>query len=296
MGVFDGVHLGHKMIIDALLHKAETNRADSLLITFDPHPRIVLQKEESELRLITSLEERIERLREDQVDHLLILPFTTQLAALSSKDFIRDYVFKPLHPSAIIVGHDHQFGRQGEGNFSTLRQLGSEFGFETEQVPALEHKGLPISSSRIRQSLLRGNVDEASEMLGYPYYLFGKVVAGNRLGRSLGFPTANIQPSDPHKLIPGLGVYAASASLGNSTYGGMMNIGHRPTLESGDVSIEIHLFDFEGNLYDHDIQVHMHARIRDEMKFPSVEELRQQLLKDEVIARKMLRNVGVLQA
>lgn len=293
LGTFDGVHLGHLSILDKLKEIASGLNAQTLIITFDPHPRLVLQQDNKSLRFITSLQERIERLRLAGIDNLLILPFTTSLAALSSEGFVRKYIKGALNARAVVVGYDHHFGRRAEGNFHTLEELGRELDFSVHRVEAFYVGGEPVSSSRIRDCVSVGDVSEARQLLGYPYFVFGKVVEGNKVGRKIGFPTANIAPDDPHKLLPTMGVYAGTALVGGKRYKGMVNVGIRPTLNMDDLTIEMHLFDFNEDIYGMDIRICLQAWIREEIQFRGVEELSKQLSKDKITALSLLKDVSI---
>lgn len=291
-GTFDGVHLGHQTILKRLIEISLKQKGQSVVITFHPHPRLVLQPDNKSLELLNTLEERIERLSKAGVEHLLVIPFTKDFASLSSLDFIREVLVHGVHTKKLVIGYDHHFGKNREGSFENLNKVGPVYGFDVEEIPAKDIDEVAISSTQIRKALHSGDIQTANEYLGYAYPFEGQVIHGNHLGSKLGFPTANIELPEKRKLIPANGVYAVSVVTKNGKFKGMMNIGVRPTV-SNDMNkqIEVHLFDFQGDLYSECIQIQMHARIRDEQKFNGLDELITQLNKDKESAQDLLIHI-----
>jgi riboflavin kinase/FMN adenylyltransferase len=290
VGIFDGVHLGHRFIIERLKQAAERLGGESTLVTLWPHPRMVLNKADNDFRLLNTLEEKTGILEEEGIDHLVVIPFTTPFSRLSSCDFIREYLVEKIGIRHLVVGYNHRFGRDREGNFEKLSECAGKFRFGIEKVPPLELDAGEVSSSRIRECIENGNIKGANHLLGSEYFLSGKVVGGSRLGTSIGFPTANITPGDEAKLLPCNGVYAVRAKLENTTYPGMLNIGTRPTVndDPGKRTIEVHLLDFAGNIYSEQIVVRFIGRLRDEYRFTSTDALREQLVRDRQKTRELL--------
>jgi riboflavin kinase / FMN adenylyltransferase len=284
VGVFDGVHHGHWGIIQRLVSSAKEKNCESVVITFNPHPRLVLGNVQ-EVRLLQSLDEKLERFEKAGVDAALVIPFDKSFASIDSSDFIRNILVDIVHVSKIITGHDHMFGHGRQGDFALIEELGKKFDFEVEQVAAIEHCGRMVSSSVIRNSIIEGDMEMANCMLGYTYFLKGKVVRGNQLGKLIGFPTANIQLLDPYKLLPANGVYASFVKWNGNIYKGMSNIGTRPTIDANRLTIEVNIFDFDDEIYTDVISLYFVHRTRDEKKFGGLEQLKEQLFsdKDEVI-------------
>lgn len=280
IGTFDGVHVGHQAIFKQMQKEAARSGGETVLVTFAPHPRLVLYKDSQNLKFINTQAKKMERLEKSGVDHLIIIPFTREFSKNSSEDFIANYVVKYVHPEMIIIGYDHHFGKNREGNIQLLVSLKSKYNYDVIQVPPLYVDGMPVSSTRIRNLLKEGNLKEANRMLGYEYAITGEVIRGNGLGHKLGFPTANIKIPNEFKLIAANGVYACRALIEDKMYKGMSNIGVRPTIDHGDLTIEINLFDFEKDIYGGTITIFFVDRLRDEKKFESLEALKQQLIKD----------------
>lgn len=294
IGFFDGVHLGHRFLIQQVTDEAHRRGLSSTLITFSTHPASVLHPERM-LRLLTTPTEKAEMLGELGADHIVILPFTSQLASLTAHDFMRSVLMEQLGVRVLVIGYDHRFGHNRSEGFHDYVRDGQEMGIEVLQAKELNvgdilpHSNLSsLSSSTIRRALSEGNITQANALLGYPYYLRGQVVGGFQNGRKLGYPTANILPDDAQKLIPRHGVYAADVRMEDgTTLRGMLNIGHRPTLHNGqEESIEVHLFDFHGDLYSETLEVHFLRFIRTEKEFESLSALQEQLKKDETECRK----------
>lgn len=282
-GTFDGVHIGHQTILTRLIETAKQYNGESVLLTFSPHPRIVLSKD-SDIKLLQSLEEKVSALDKMGLDHLIIHPFTLEFAKTSSMEFIRDILKKNIGASQLVIGYDHHFGRNREGSFKHLKASSKKYGFDVEEIPAQDVDNIHVSSTKIRKALSLGDIKTANAYLSRPFSIIGQVMHGEKIGRSIGFPTANIQVDDSHKLIPLNGVYAVDVFLKDTStvYKGMLNIGFKPTLDDAaqNLSIEVHIINFEGDIYNEKIRVDFKERIRDEKQFKSLEELKEQLQKD----------------
>ncbi len=288
VGTFDGVHAGHRAIFERMKKEAELHNGETVVITFHPHPRIVLDPDNAALRFIKTQERKIQDIAEAGIDHLIVVTFTRQFANTSSSDFIRHLVVPKIKPVALIVGYDHHFGKDRSGSMDLLHVLGQEFGFEVDMVEALQIDGETVSSTKIRNLLQAGEIRKANRMLGSDYSITGRVVVGKSIGRNLGFPTANIEVDDHYKLIAAGGVYACRVHHNGQVYKGMSNIGFRPTVDHGDLTIEVHIFDFNQSIYDQQITIDFVDRMRDERKFESLEALKQQLTKDREMALSIL--------
>jgi len=280
IGTFDGVHIGHQKIIEKLIHNAKMNDCESLILTFFPHPRMVLQ-EHSEIQLLNTIEERTELLQKTGLDHLIIHPFDKAFSRLTAEEFVKDILVDQLNIYKIVIGHDHRFGRNRTANIDDLIEFGEKYGFEVEQISAQEIEAVSVSSTKIRIALEEGNIRLANQYLGQPYFLTGIIQKGKQLGRTIGFPTANLKIAENYKLIPKKGVYIVSSILGSKTVYGMMNIGVNPTVGGESTSIEIYFLDFSGDLYNQKIQVSLLEPIRSEEKFASIDLLKAQLEKDK---------------
>ncbi len=289
IGTFDGVHLGHKEIIGRLVATALEQNCDSLILTFFPHPRMVLSKQ-NDLFLLNTLEEKIELLEETGLDHLVIQPFDEAFSRLEAEEFVKTILVDQFNVKKIIIGHDHRFGRNRSADINDLKLFGEKYNFEVAQIEAQEVDNVSVSSTKIRRALGDGDVALANSYLGYNYYLTGKVVQGKQLGRTLGYPTANIQIDEPYKMLPKHGVYAVESFIDGKKVYGMMNIGNNPTVDGQKTSIEINYFDFESNLYGLKLQVYCLHRIRDEHKFGSIQLLKEQLDKDKIEAQAKMHN------
>lgn len=283
LGTFDGVHIGHRKILEKLTQSVENGKYESLVLTFFPHPRMVLQGQ-SEVKLLTTIAEKIELLEKSGIENLVIHPFDEDFSKLTASEFVKKVLVDQLHIQKIIIGHDHRFGRNRTANIDDLIAFGKEYGFEVEQISAQEIEAVSVSSTKIRKELKEGNVTLANEYLGYDYFLTGTIIKGKQLGRTIGFPTANIKVLEEYKLIPKNGVYIVKSCIDQKTVFGMMNIGLNPTIPSEKLSIEIHYFDFDSDLYDQKIVVSILKYIRPEQKFDSVDLLKAQLEKDKVTA------------
>ncbi|MDT8411666.1 MAG: bifunctional riboflavin kinase/FAD synthetase [Vicingaceae bacterium] len=281
IGTFDGVHLGHKVIINQLKKAAQELGGESVLLTFFPHPRMVVFPDDNELKLLNTIEERKELLEKAGIDHLIIHPFSKAFSRLTALEFVRDILVNRLNVKKVVIGYDHHFGRNREGSFEDLVEFGEVYGFSVEEISAQDIQQINVSSTKIRTSLLAGEIHAATQFLGYPYFINGSVVKGDKIGREIGFPTANIKPDETYKLIPKNGVYAVKVIVNKKEYEGMLNIGIRPTLKGTNETIEVNIFDFDEEIYGQQIQVKFYERIRDEQPFEDLNELKNQLSIDK---------------
>jgi riboflavin kinase/FMN adenylyltransferase len=289
IGTFDGVHLGHQKIIDRLNHEAEMIGGESVLFTFYPHPRMVIYPETHGLKLLQTQEEKLSKLAEKGLQNTIVYPFDFEFSRLSAVEFVRDFLVNKLHVKKLVIGYDHQFGRNREGTIEFLKNICDVYDFEVIEIPAKEIDEVNVSSTKIRDALLNGEVSRAADFLGEAYSLNGNVVAGDQVGRTIGFPTANLEIEDPTKLIPANGVYAVTCIVDGAKVQGMMNIGFRPSVSDKlKLKLEVHLLDFSRDIYGQNLEVSFVSRIRDERKFSGVEELKEQLKSDEVTARSLL--------
>ncbi len=290
LGTFDGVHLGHQRVILRLKEIAQEYGGESVIFTFYPHPRLVVKPEESNLRLLTTLEEKKELFGHSGIDHLMVFPFTKSFSEMSYAEFVKQILVEKMKTHCLVVGYDHRFGKNREGSFEYLKDCADKYGFKIEKLEAFLVDEANVSSTRIRKALQQGEIEKANRYLGYRFMLHGSVVEGERMGRKLGFPTANIETFDPHKLIPGYGVYAVEVMLAGKKLQGMLNIGSRPTFNNNadNRSIEVHIFDFAGDIYRKEITLVFAGRIREEQKFSGIEALTEQLKKDKAAALKIL--------
>ena len=282
VGTFDGIHLGHKKIISDLLEIKNQKNLRSVVVTFDPHPQLILRNKHKEIKLLSTTEEKICEFEKLGIDLLYILNFTKEFAEISAEDFYKKYLIEKIGLSDIVLGYDHNFGKNREGNFDSLKMFSEKFGFGVHKVDEFKINGDRVNSTTIRNLLLEGNVKKASFLLGDNYYFSGKVIYGDKRGRTIGFPTANIQPLSEYKLIPKNGVYFVKAEVkGNMRYG-MMNIGNRPTIaENTEIFIEVNLFDFSGEIYGETMKIEFLDFLREEKKFSSLDELVNQIKKDK---------------
>ena len=276
LGTFDGVHLGHTVILDRICNIAKQENLESVVLTFFPHPRLIVSND-SEIKLLNTMAEKAKLLEQKGIQNFIIHPFDKLFSELSPSEFVKQILIKQLNIQKIIIGYDHKFGKNRAADFNDLIAFGNEFGFDVEEIPAKQVDEVSVSSTKIRNSLLEGNISLANDYLGYSYMLSGIVVKGNQLGRTIGFPTANIQISENYKLIPKNGVYMVTTILNNKIIFGMMNIGVKPTLGENLMSIEVHLLHFSEDIYGHEIQVNVMERLREEQKFESFEVLKSQL-------------------
>ncbi len=288
LGTFDGLHLGHQQIVDTVIKKSLQSGGRSFLITFDPHPRKVIPGR-NDVKILSDLEDKIVILEKLGLENLFVINFTNEFSRQSPEEFVEKYLVKGIGLSEIVIGYDHHFGKERDGNFKLLQDLGRKFKFAVTVVPELSVGGETVSSTKIRNALLSGDVVKAGKMLGRPYSFKGKVVRGDGRGKKLGFPTANLSTGNEDKLIPAKGIYAAECKVENEKHFGLLSLGSRPTFHNdGDIIPEFYIFDFDKDIYDKIMQVNIIERIRDEEKFDSVEKLIIQMKKDEKTGREIL--------
>ncbi len=280
IGTFDGVHIGHQKIIQALVDEAKEKGLVANVLTFFPHPRMVLQQDQS-IKLIDTMEEKKEALAALGIDHLIVHPFSTDFSRLTALEFARDILVAQLHVAKVIVGYDHRFGRNREATAEDLKVLGNTYDFEVTTIPPQAVSSIAVSSTKIRKALKEGNIEEANRYLNRPYQIEGTVVQGDGIGRTLSFPTANIDVEAQYKLLPAKGVYLAAVLLEGKHHYGMMNYGIRPTLNGEQASLEVHLFDFNQNIYGQKLTLQLLLKIRDEQKFESLDALKNQIQRDK---------------
>lgn len=290
IGMFDGVHTGHRQLLRQLTDKAKELGGEAVVITFWPHPRMVLNQDADQLRFLTSPEERTKLFSQLGIDHLLLVPFTTELANLTAEEFIKQFLVDQVGIRHLLVGYNHRFGKGRQHSFEEYQQFAEKYGFSISMVEAVLTEGLKTSSTDIRNHLLKGDVVNANKILGYPFTITGRVVGGQQLGRRIGYPTANIQVEEPYKLIPPDGVYACYIKVEGKRFGGMLNIGFRPTINHNvdHRSLEVHIFDFNRDIYSEEVELEFVKRVRDEQKFPNLEALKSQLKSDEATIRHLL--------
>jgi riboflavin kinase/FMN adenylyltransferase len=288
LGTFDGVHIGHKKILERITQNTENGKYESLVLTFFPHPRMVLQ-EKSEIKLLNTISEKSKLLEATGIENLVIHPFNESFSRLTAEEFVHSILVDQFHIQKIIIGHDHRFGRNRTANIDDLIAFGAEYGFEVEQISAQEIQDVSVSSTKIRKALNEGNMALANDYLGYAYFLSGEVVKGKQLGRTIGFPTANIQIEEDYKLIPKNGVYVVKALINEKEVFGMMNIGFNPTVNGQKQTIEVNLFDFDADIYGEKIEVSLLHYLREEQKFGSVDLLKSQLNQDKIDALAFVR-------
>ncbi len=280
LGTFDGVHIGHKKILEKVIQHTLDQEYESLVLTFFPHPRMILQ-ERSEIKLLNTISEKVSLLEQLGIQNLVIHPFDESFSRLTAEEFVKTVLVEQFKIQKIIIGYDHRFGRNRTADINNLIEFGKKYGFEVEQISAQEINAISVSSTKIRNALHEGNMLLANKYLGYDYFLTGTVIKGKQLGRTIGFPTANLKIEEDYKLIPTKGVYIVSSQINNKTVFGMMNIGLNPTVGGEHLSVEIHYLDFEGDLYDQKITVSILKRIRGEEKFDSITLLKEQIEKDK---------------
>ncbi len=290
IGMFDGVHLGHQKVLHQLKDSADLLKGETVLITFDPHPRYYFDPE-SDLKLISTLSEKIKLLEHYGLDNLVIIPFDEDFANLSPESYIKQFLVKHFHPKKIIIGYDHKFGKNRTGNFDLLRMFSEKNDFEIEEIKKELLNDIAVNSTKIRTAINNNEITQAIDLLGHDYIITGKVVEGNQIGTGIGFPTANMKLFEKHKLIPPTGVYAVKVCWEDHIYLGMMNIGNRPTFNGGSQSIEVNIFNFQDNIYDEKIEVMMHAKVREEIKFNTIEKLIEQLNIDKEYIMNNLANI-----
>lgn len=288
-GTFDGVHVGHQRILQRLNEVAKEKNGESLVLTYWPHPRLVVSQDSQDLKLLTTISEKIEFIEKLGVQHLLVVPFTREFSELSAEKYVQEVLINTLGTKTLVIGYDHRFGKNREGGFDYLEHNQSRFGIQLEEIPRQEIEDLTISSTKIRNALTEGDVPLASSLLGRNYVFTGIVAKGRQLGRQLGFPTANVQVKENYKLIPANGVYAVRIRMRDKQYNGVMNIGSRPTVDGFGRTQEVHIFDFNDDIYGELVTVEVVSFIRAEKKFDSVETLKKHIWEDAETARKILR-------
>jgi riboflavin kinase / FMN adenylyltransferase len=289
IGTFDGVHTGHRKIIQHLVESAQSKKGQSVLITFFPHPRLVLSDNRAEVLLLNTTNEKYKLIEKLGVDYLIEIHFTKEFAGTSFEDFISDFLVNKIHVKKLVVGQNHHLGHERKGDFENLIKLGNQLGFEVEKVELIEKNNETVSSSKIRKALTSGNIKAANAMLGYEYSITGKVIYGNQLGRTIGFPTANIETNNKNKIIPADGVYAVKVLWNNQMFNGMLNTGVRPTLDMHKHTTEVNIFGFNQDIYYDSITVFFVDRIRDEVKFNNLDSLKAQLISDHQKAEEVLK-------
>jgi riboflavin kinase/FMN adenylyltransferase len=294
IGTFDGVHTGHRIIIEQLLATAKRLEGEAVIITFHPHPRKIVGREPAEIKLLNTFQEKVRLLQQLGVHHLVVVPFTPEFAQQPAMAYIEDFLVALFKPAAIIIGYDHRFGKNRLGNYQLLEDVKEQFGFSLIEISARVLNNIAISSTRIRNALSTGSIEEANSFLGYPYFFEGVVIEGNKLGRTIGYPTANIGMQNNDKLIPANGVYAVRIKLSENDlhpnwYKGMMNIGFRPTVNGDRLSIEVNIFDFDADIYHQTVEVEMHYFLRTEQKFSGLDALKNQLALDKIKATELLQ-------
>jgi len=293
IGTFDGVHIGHQKIISRLQEIARQKNGESVILTFFPHPRMILHPEDTAIKLITTMQEKAERLEKLGIDHLIITPFTRDFSNLTPQEYISKVLVDQIGTKQIVIGYDHRFGKDRKGGLEHLHKFSSEFGFGVEEIPEQDINDVAVSSSKIRKAISTGDAKTAHDFLGYPFHLTGKVIKGDQIGRSLGYPTANLYVEENYKLIPADGIYAVTVQIDSTiqqsgSLKGMAYIGHRPTINGMTHNIEVHLFDFNKDIYNTKIRINFLNYIRGDEKFNSLEELKVQLSKDEKAVRSIL--------
>jgi len=289
VGVFDGVHKGHIAILDRVKHSAQEVQGETVIVTFWPHPRLVLNQDVS-IKLINTIEEKLQLFEKFGVQHIVIIPFTEEFSKISSQQFIEDILVNKLKVNHLIIGFNHHFGKAREGNFELMNEYSKQFGFTLEKLDAQMVENEKVSSTLIRTSLNNGDIITANKYLGYDYMITGKVVEGKKIGRTIGFPTANILVNQDYKLVPKTGVYAVEVEVSGKRYPGMLNVGYNPTIDPArtKLNIEAHLLNFSGDLYEMDITLLFKQRIRDEIKFEGLDQLKKQLNSDKAEVLKIL--------
>lgn len=291
-GTFDGVHVGHQKIFSRLREIASRNFGETVVITFWPHPRLVLHPEEENLKLLNTFEEKADLLKDQGIQHLIRIPFTKEFSQLTSEQFIKDILVKTIGTRKLVIGYDHHFGKNREGSFEQLKINGPRYGFEVEEIPRQEVDHVAVSSTKIRNALDEGDIGTANHFLGQAYRITGRVVPGDRIGHALGYPTANIEIDTRYKLIPADGIYAVTINHEHRTYGGMLYIGYRPTIRGTKRNIEVNIFDFDGDIYGETLVIHFHKMLRADQAFEGLEAMKSQLAKDKEHALAVLRTPG----
>lgn len=290
VGTFDGVHLGHQKIINRLKEIAKQKDGETVLLTFFPHPRLVIFPEDNDLKLINTLDEKIELLEKYGLDHLIILPFDKTFSRIHPTEYVRDFLVKKINVNTLVIGYDHRFGRNREGNLELLTELAPIYDFQLEEISAQEIAEIKVSSTKIRTALLSGDIITATKYLKHSFTIKGKIIKGKQIGRTIGFPTANINIEESYKIIPQDGAYVIKAEIDGTVYDGMLNIGNRPTIDNNHKkTIEAYLFELNHDVYNKEIKVSFIQKLRDEKKYNSIEELKHQLTKDKIASEVILK-------
>ncbi len=282
IGTFDGVHQGHRQIIARLKELARQTGGETVILTFFPHPRMIIHPEDQDLKLITTIHERAALLEQLGVDHLIITPFSRDFSNQSAEAYIRDVLVNKIGTRQIIIGYDHRFGKDRQGGLSDLQQAGPVYGFEVIEIPKQDVDHVAVSSTRIREALLKADIEQANAFLGYPFFITGKVIRGNQIGRQIGYPTANLLVEENYKLIPADGIFAVTVRLNDEDFQGMAYIGHRPTINGMTRNIEVNIFDFNRDIYNQVLQMNFIHFVRHDVKFSSLEGLKDQLAQDRL--------------
>jgi riboflavin kinase/FMN adenylyltransferase len=290
-GTFDGVHVGHQKILSRLREVAQKENGETVVLTFWPHPRLVLHPEDTSLKLLNTFDEKADLLREQGIEHLIRIAFTKEFSQLTSEEFIFKILVQTIGTKKLVIGYDHHFGKNREGSFEQLKLNAPKYGFQVEEIPRQDVDHIVVSSTRIRKALEEGDIETANHFLGSPYRITGRVVIGDRLGRVLGYPTANIEIENKNKLIPADGIYAVTVLHGHRTYKGMLYIGIRPTINGSKRNIEVNIFDFNQDIYGESLTVAFQHRIRGDEKFNDLEALKHQLHLDKQDALKLLEKI-----
>lgn len=281
IGTFDGVHQGHRKIINRIVELAKDTGGESVILTFFPHPRMILHPEDQNLKLITTINEKAALLENLGVDHLIITPFSRDFSNQSAEEYIRDVLVKRIGTRKIVIGYDHRFGKDRQGGLADLQRVGPQYGFDVLEIPEQDINDMAVSSTRVREALLTGDIRLANTLLGYPFSLTGKVIKGDQIGRQLGYPTANLQVEETYKLIPSDGIYAVKVIVDRAEHKGMAYIGHRPTVNGVTRNIEVNIFDFDQDIYGRDLKMDFYEFVRGDEKFTTLDALKIRLAEDK---------------
>lgn len=290
-GTFDGVHVGHQKILSRLTEVAKKNSGETVVITFWPHPRLVLYPNDTDLKLLNTFEEKAELIKAQGIQHLLRIPFTKEFSQQSSEEFITNILVDKIGTKKLVIGYDHHYGKNREGSFEQLKINGPKYGFDVEEISRQDVDHIVVSSTKIRRALETADLETATHLLGRPYGITGRVVKGDKIGRLMGFPTANIEIDSQHKLVPADGIYAVTVQHEHTVFGGMLYIGYRPTIDGAKKSIEVNIFDFDKDIYGESLSIKFHQLIRGDSKFNDLEELKEQLKKDKDQALSVLKSI-----
>jgi riboflavin kinase/FMN adenylyltransferase len=291
IGTFDGVHIGHRKIIAGIKELADEIKGETVILTFFPHPRMILHPEDESIKLITTITEKAQLMEQLGVDHLIITPFSRDFSNQTAEGYIRDVLVNKIGTKKIVIGYDHRFGKDRQGGLEDLLKLGPVYGFDVEEIPEQDIDEVAISSTRIRTALLKGQIDLANTFLGYPFFITGTVIRGDQLGRQIGYPTANIVVEEKYKLIPSDGIFAVTVLVAGQRYKGMAYIGSRPTVNGLTHNIEVNIFDFDKEIYNQSIKMEFHHYVRGDVKFASLDELKVQLAQDKIDVTALLDSI-----